>query len=499
DLTPPGNGLVVIAGQALGLPSGTAAAAAWREGRVDSALDRWSLWAQDQLEHGRVAALLGLRYDLQTLGSRPSAVPASPFSPLLPAVGVAGGDGAAGTPARLRWQSVAPRLGGTWTLGRERSVLLRASLGRYAAQLPPALATRLDPAAPATAWYLYDDPRGGLPPGPAAPLAPGGGAGLRFWVPAGFDPLHPGASANLVAPGLRPELTDEAALGIDYAPVPNAELSLTGTWRRISRVLEERLLVRDAATERVAPAVAGDWIPAGTVAGLPGEAGRVVPYYDLRPGLSPTGGTLLTNGDRRQRYLGLTLGWVRRLAGGWTTRGHLTWQDWIWQVGPDFTRFADPTPTLALGQSSGAPVVERAGSLLQEPIYLNSRWSAGASALVTLPWALNASAQATGRQGFPVGYFQPVARPAAGPVLVQASRRLDDVRYGNLFTLDAGLDREIAVSSELSLTVALEALNLLDAGTVLRREADLAVTRASFVDEVVAPRVLRLGLRVAFR
>jgi hypothetical protein len=92
-----------------------------------------------------------------------------------------------------------------------------------------------------------------------------------------------------------------------------------------------------------------------------------------------------------------------------------------------------------------------------------------------------------------------VARPVAGPLLVQASRRLDEVRYGDLFTLNARLEREIRLSPELMVMVAVEAWNLLDAGTVLRREANLAVTRARFVDEVLAPRALRLGLRVAYR
>jgi Ca-activated chloride channel homolog len=504
DLTPAGDGVVLTAGEALGLPRGTAAAAAWREGRVKSAFDRWSLWAQDRLDVGRLAATLGLRYDVQTIGLRPSAVPGSPFSPLLPAVDFPGRGGAtagpAGAGARPRWQSVSPRLGGTWALGKDRNVLLRAAFGRYAAPLPPALAARLDPTAPASAWYLYDDPRGGLGQGPVVPpVPPGAGAGLRFWVPSGFDPARPGAAASALAPGLRPELTDEAVLGVEYEPRSDALLSLTGTWRRITGVLEDRLLVRDPATGRVAPAEAGDWMPAGTVAGVPGGGGQAIPWYDLRPGLAPAGGTLLVNGDRHQRYLGLTLAWFRRLtAGGWSSRGHLTWQDWTWQVGPGFARFADPTPTLALGQSSGSPVVERAGSVLQEPIYLNSRWSADASALVALPWSLAAAVELTARQGFPVGYFQPVARPVAGPVLVQASRRLDEVRYGDLFTLNARLDREILLS-ELAVTVTFEALNLLDAGTVLRREANLAVTRARFVDEVLAPRALRLGLRVALR
>ena len=122
-----------------------------------------------------------------------------------------------------------------------------------------------------------------------------------------------------------------------------------------------------------------------------------------------------------------------------------------------------------------------------------------ASALVQLSWGINAALQLDGRQGFPVPYFQQVGRDAAGPVDVQAVDRLDRFRYGSVFTADARLERETALRGELDLTLWIEGLNLLDAGTVLRREADLGVSRAGFVNEVLAPRTFRLGLKLAFR
>jgi hypothetical protein len=246
-------------------------------------------------------------------------------------------------------------------------------------------------------------------------------------------------------------------------------------------------------------AEAGDWGPAGVIQGMLGGSGYYAHYYDLRPGLSPTGGTLLTNGDREQRYLALTLGWNKRLQERWSSRAHLTWQDWTWRIGPNYTRFADPTLIIGEGQRNGAPVAEGSGDFGAWPVFLNSRWAFDASAMVQLPWIFNFALELDARQGFPVPYFQQAARYWAGPAAVQPTGRLDNFRYDNLFTVDARLDRELALTRDFSLTLSLAALNLLDAGTVLRREANLGVTRARFADEVLAPRVLRIGLDLAFR
>jgi hypothetical protein len=489
DVTPAGSGAVLTPGEVVDLPPDFSVIQAWREGRIASGLERESAWLQDKITWGPATVLAGLRYDLQRLVPHPSRVAASPFTPLLPALDFSGTGNAS---ARLRWQSSSPRLAFTWAMGKNRQTLLRASLSRYAEQLDAGLAAQLDPTAPASAYFYWFDPEHHVVPPPSA-------AGLRFWVPTGFDPAHPGVTPNAVDPALHPEQTDEAVLGVELAPLPGSVLTLTGTYRRTSGVLEERLFVRDSATGQVRLAESGDWVPAGAVSGQLASVTYYQPYYDLRQGLTPTGGTLLTNGDRRQRYAGLTLGWTRRLADRWMARAHLTWQDWTWQIGPNFTRFADPTEIVGQGQRNGAPVAEPAAGFGDKPFFLSSRWSFNASALVQLPWAVSATVDLDGRQGFPVPYFQQVSRDAAGPVDVQATDRLDAFRYGNLFTVDARLEREVALRSELDLTLSLEGLNLIGAGTVLRREADLGVTRAGYLNEILAARTFRLGLKLAFR
>src|SRR6185369_16129306 len=150
------------------------------------------------------------------------------------------------------------------------------------------------------------------------------------------------------------EITDEAVLALEQAPSSTFLIGLQATWRRTHGILDERLLIRDASGQ-IRTTTSDDWQEAGTVSGvLPDGSPYSVPYFDLRPGLTPAGGRRLTNGDRRQDALGLSLTWERRLADGWMTRGHLTWQDWTWHVGPGFLRADDPTDTLGSGDDGGS-------------------------------------------------------------------------------------------------------------------------------------------------
>jgi hypothetical protein len=133
------------------------------------------------------------------------------------------------------------------------------------------------------------------------------------------------------------------------------------------------------------------------------------------------------------------------------------------------------------------------------PIYLSSQWSFDLSAAVQLPGALSAAVAVNGRQGFPLAYFRTVARANAGPVDLRLTGRVDAFRSDDLVSCDARLDKVIATGSDVAVAVSLEGLNLLVAGQVLRRETNLGVGRADFIDEVIAPRLFRLGLKLQFR
>jgi len=473
----------ITAGPVIDLPSSQNALDVWRDGNTRDTLTRAGLWGADTLQWSRVSAELGLRFDRQTPRNLPSSVAGVPGVALLPAVDFGGNDAGG-----IRWDSLAPRLALAWAPAATPRLLLRASLARFASQLGGAIPARVDPAAPASAAFY-------------APASPGAGQGLTFWYPNGFDPQSPpGVPANRVDPRLRPELTDEAVLGAEQALGSDGVVGLQLTWRRTSGLLEDRLLVRDAASQVVRVATASDWVAQPPETGtLPDGAAYSVPYYDLRSGLAPTGGTLLVNGDRRQRLLGATLEWRQRLARRWTALGHLAWQDWTWQIGPSYRRYADPTPSLVDGDYSGQPVAGQSPLPGSRPLYLSSQWSFDLSAVVQLPGALSAAVAVNGRQGFPLAYYRTVARNNAGPVDLRLTGSVDAFRSDDLVSCDARLEKDIAAGSDVAVAVSLEGLNLLTSGQVLRRETNLAVGRADYVDQVITPRLLRLGLKLLFR
>ncbi len=462
----PGQGLVVLSGQTLGLPAGTAALGAYRDGDVAETFHSGSLWLDDILTVGPATVHVGLRGESQEL--------------VAPSV---------------RFRDLVPRLGATWALGRERKTLLRASAGRYASRLGEEVAGQVSPGIPAVAWSFFDDRNGNLA------LDGGEAASIRPWFLQGFDPAH--------THGLRAETTDELTAGIEHALRPDFVIGLHATWRLMEHLFESRLLVRDAATGEVFAATTPDWLPAGVLTGtLPGGHAYSVPYYDLRPGLTPTGGTLLVNGDRRQEYRGLTVDWNKRLSSRWMSRGSLTWRDWRWELGPSFRRYDDPTNTLGSGDDAGQQVAPAAdpsgpsgpsGRFGPSGIYLSSRWALHADGLLQLPGGFELAGAVNGHQGFPLPWFRQVARPNAGLASVQLTDRVDSARSGSLVTLDTRLGREITLRRDLSVTVALEALNLLSTGTVLSRQLDLGTTRAGAADEILAPRTFRLSCEVGWR
>jgi hypothetical protein len=430
----------------------------WKSGDVNTATGTTGLWAQDTLSIGNLTANLGLRADEQDLG-------------------LAGGP---------RPRTLSPRLGLTWSFGPERRTLLRASLSRYTSRLGDRAAVLTDPGAPGA---LYSYLSAGDP---------------RFWYAGGIDPLT-GSNPNAVDPHLRPETTDEAVVTIERSLQPEFMLSFQGTWRRTRNILEERLLVRDispSAAGTIHAATAVDWERAGSLTGfLPNGAPYDVPFYDLRSGLSPTGGHLLINGDRSQDALGLSLGWQKRLANFWMSSGHVDWRDWTWHLGPAFRRFDDPTNTLGNGDDDGGHVTPAASgeAFPHDPArFLGGRWSFVASGLVQFPHDFEAALTVNGQQGAPLAWYRRIGRPQAGLAEVQLTDRADTFRTPDLATFDARLAR-VFNYGDFGLTVSLEAFNLFDKRATTARDLDLGVTRAGRADELVAPRTFELGVRLGWR
>ena len=456
---------VAVAGRILGRADGLALAELWRAGKAAAHTETLGLWTQDTLFSGSWTAVAGLQADRQDFG-------------------VAG--------SRRPW-TLLPRLGLNRALGADRMTQIWASLSRFASQLGPRAAWHTDPAAPAVLRSLFADLDGDLILDPGEPIQVLPGEGI--------DPLRPGIDPDAVDPRLRPEITNQAVLGVQSILRSDFQVGLRAAWRRTRHLLEERLLVRDGATGEVFPATSGDWLPAGRMTGvLPDGTPYDVPYWDLRPGLLWTGGTLLVNGDREREDLGLSLIWKKRLANRWMSQGHVTWSGGEQHLGPAFRRFDDPTNTLGGGDDEGRPVAESASGRPHEaPSFPTARWSFHALGFVRLRDAgPNLAVALNGRQGYPLPYYRQVARERAGIAQVQLTGRPDAVRTDDVLTVDAQLEQELTLR-DTSLTLSLEVSNLLNEDSVLARELDLGTGRAAFADEALAARSLRLKVRMSWR
>jgi carboxypeptidase family protein/TonB-dependent receptor-like protein len=481
-----------------------------RDGFSNFSVKTTAAYLQDTLSRGNLTANLGLRYDLQTGRDNPHGIRANPaFPDLLPAIS------APGRSIGFDWRSIAPRLGLTYALGKERKTLLHGSYARFADQLDSGAANWLDPFYPGAYVYVYyDDKNGDGQAQPGEIVDPP----LRYSQ--NYDPAHPGIplTSRAVDPNLRPPKTDEILLGLDHSPLPDLVLGLTLTWRRLSDLLERQLLVFDG--DAFAPENLGsvgrvhrrdDYVPVTLTGVLPNGETYTQTIYQLRPGITSRGGSLLVNGDREQIYKGLTLSFDKRLSHRFMANGFLHLQDWRWKV-PEHS-IVDPTPYLGTGNYDGAPVVFGSATGLgpKGGVYLNSRWSYSLSGLYQLapdrPWGVNVALNVAGHQGNPLIYFGRNFQSAKNVQSYFEVTREDRFRLDDVHMVNARLEKDIPFR-RFGLTVDLDVFNLLNSAYVLQRQIRLGIGRnpsdplapgSDHVTEVTSPRIFRLGFRLRFR
>ena len=462
-----------------------------RKNRIVS--DYGAAWVQDTITQNRWTLNAGVRYDGQYIKNKAAFDPGGPEAQgLLPAIDFKGNHGGGFT-----WNTVEPRVGITYALGENRQTLLRGTFSRYAEQLGQLpLATRVNPLGYNYAYFYFEDANNNLI------LDPGEVGSLQFAYTYNIDPNNPAAVPNVNDPDLKPTLTDEITLGLDQGFGTNLAVGLNLTYRNIHDIPEARIFIVDeAGNTRLA--TRDDWVQVGTVTGtLPNGQTVTKPYYDLRDGLTPTGGSFYTNGDRKQRYLGATLSLTKRLANNWSFRGHVTYNDWTWKIGPQFRRFDDPTDTITdLTGNADDPSVffEKQGGNKGD-VFTGSRWSFNMNGIYQIapdrPWGFNVAANVTGREGF-------VTPPYIRKSGVVGSRNIqlagiDEFRNPNLYLLDARIDKDFHFN-DFNLTLSVDGFNLTNQSYVLQRERNVNAGRFYEANERLSPRVFRLGATLRFR
>jgi hypothetical protein len=491
------RGKFVISGEWLGLDPGVDMVVFPRNRNVGIDSQYTSAWAQDTITLDRWTINAGLRYDKQTLENLASSDSGNPNIPdLMPPLDFKGNDAGG-----FEWETVVPRVSATYNLGEERNTLVRGTFSQYAEQLGQLpLSSRVSPLGYSYAYFYFEDANHNLV------LDPSERGSLEFAYPYGFDPENPAAlvSPNVNASNLKPSMTDEVSLGLEHSFRPNLAGGLTLTYRNIHDIPETRAFVTDAAGN-TRLATRDDWVQVGTVSGtLPnGQQSSDIPVYDLKDGLTPTGGALYVNGDREMDYLGATLSLTKRMSDRWMLRGHLTYSDWTWNIGPEFRRFDDPTDVIAdgLGYSDGDDVYfSRSGGNKSE-VLVGGRWSYNINGLYQVmpdrPWGFNLGASVDGREGYITPPY--ISRGSSvGSRNVQLTDDIDEFRHSDVMVFNAHADKELAFGAT-RLILSLDGFNLTNEDVILQVERNARSGRRYAANDALSPRVFRLGATLRLR
>jgi len=456
-----------------------------RAGLVPTEVNTASLWVQDTMTWSRWTLNAGLRYNDQDGKNLPELVAANPgFPEIMPPIDFPGNDADG-----FAWRTFAPRIGVTYALGEERKTLIRGSLSQFPDSLVHGAIVRTNPLNRAWARLLFLDDPGGF----SAFYDQGETVAVLGGID--FDPDDPTAlsSPNVTDPDLDPGLLTELVLSAEHAFLPEFVTGVGLTWRRNDRVQDEQLLFTDLTTGEVRTAGADEYVFDRT---LFGELPDGTPYsYDTfaaNPNLRSTGGTFLTNGDRKAESFSTAITLTKRLSNGWMARGFVNYIfKEEWSVPSSYFDNNDPNRT-------GPEVIDGQGS---SP--LNSKWQWNLNGMYQVaperPWGFNVSANLTGREGYPTTYTRNTFGSDRIGRTIMVVEDVDDFRYDDVFVADLRVEKEFAATGNLGLTFSIDAFNIFNEGYVLSRNTNLNSGSADWVNATLSPRIFRLGVRISWR
>jgi hypothetical protein len=441
-------------------------------------------YLSDTFTRDRLTLNLGLRYDHQTATDTPSSVAGSTLlGSRLPGLDYQGGA------ANFAWNDVSPRLGFTYALDQSHKTVLRGSFARYAGQISSADANWRNPLRVSFLEYDWNDANHDN----QVQTSEDDLAHLRNF--SNLDPNNPGGvadSVNVVDPRYHSNKDTEAVAGIERELAPNLAVSAAYTWRKSTDVTATQLLAGYYWYSWIG-VTSADYHPAPVTA----NGFTAVPYV-LNAGVIDrvTGGALLINRpDYRRTYNGLELSLVKRLANRWMARAAFSLNSWKDHIGAG--GIVNPSRIDLDPQIDGSQHMEfSAGS--GKNYYASAKWQVSANGMYQLPAGFEVAANLFGRQGYPKPVYMQLDTGALdGTVKVLAVSQTDQIRLKNLWDLDLRLAKGIKFGGA-NLTVAGELFNAFNANTELYRNPDASATAFNRLDEILAPRILRVSARLSF-
>ena len=463
-----------------------------RDGQTRYDLKNDSLYVQDTYTHGRLTTQLGVRYDYNKDVALSSQVAANPMLPqLLPTVNFPGAD------PGIAFNNISPRLGFTYDLKGDGKTLAKGNYASYWGQVGTSgISQILNPVTRVSVRYPWIDINGdkfvqanevqlGATNG-RNPLAVTGN-----WDP--NDPSNP-STANTVDPNFKNDRTDEFILGLDREIGLGFAAGVNYVWRRYTNFTVDQYVGFEPSDYVAVPFTA----PASTCPAAQNARCPTVTYYQPLfqvPGVQQR--TSFSSDLYNRTFNGVDVTARKRLSHRWLMNTSVSWASTIVDngFGGALANTIPEDPTNRDTRNGFQYDYQSTGSGLGN-IYVNAKWLFKIGGLYQLPGDVNVSAFYNARQGYPFEAFvRQATRPLGGGT---ADVLLDPVGANRLPTyqnLDFHVERPVKLGTARFIP-SMDVFNIGNMNTVLALQRQQNSAIANNISQVLAPRVVRFGVRV---
>jgi hypothetical protein len=397
-----------------------------------------------------------------------------------------------------------PRVGFSYQLSEKQKTQVRASYAMLASLLKTQSVRMVSGAVYSSVYYLAIDMNhdGVAQPG-SPPLPVPSGEFVQMLGYYGFDPANPSdasKSVNRIDPNIKTPFAHEIVAGFDHELMPQFSLSASFPYRRFTNLDWTPLIgVR-----------ADDYVQKTPVTGtLFGESYSVPNYYLPNSLLPPgMGKELVTRDGYHRSYMGLELSATKRLSNHWMARLGFSTNSLKEYFENPATSLGDPTPDPASPNMNGGQVVFATQSAQKASMMnyvVQPKYQFIANGLYQAPWDVQFSGNFLVRQGYAIPYFYGnVAGPTGYyPSLknVLITTAVDQYRLPTVALVDFRVQKTVRLPHHVNAVLSLDVFNVLNSATVLGRQPDQSltgVTGFNSVQQIMSPRVLRLGARITF-
>ncbi len=448
----------------------------------DIYVERIGLYLQDSISVGRFTVLAALRYDRQTGGTNAFEVGGSSVDWAgeyqLPGVSIPE------KKLNFAWGTFSPRLGLIYDISGTGKTVFKINFGIYGTNISDGYCEDLGD----TYGYYYwkwDDDNGdrSVQTGELRSTAP---YRMRDY----FNSEDP---ENLFDSNLSSPLTMDITAGIEHELFQDVAVGVKVIYRKNYNDTWTLYYIDDNGTLRRPRA--SDWVVGGNI---PTEYGGHS-WYELADGLSQsTTPWTEQQPDWYSRYLGLEINFKKRMSTSspWMINGSFTYADWR-QYYPTRDSYNDPTNhepvDMYHGELSGS-------SQTGTGAVINPRWMAKLGFSFRLPLDINFGGTFTARQGYLTPRYYRIDdgdRNGVSSDAIVRQAAFGTYRLPDVVLLNLRLDRGFKISG-VKVTLSVDLFNVFNDNSVLDEEYELDTSNFEQIQQIVSPRVFRLGVRLDF-